>query len=70
MSLLAGVNALPTGTRSRTILLDRVNLVGCNYDVAIIDQLCGANHSGALTISDIYSINSNAKVIDILDTDA
>jgi hypothetical protein len=70
MSLLAGVNALPTGTGSRTIMLDRVNLVGCNYDVAIIDQLCGANYSRMLTISDIYSINANAKVIDILDTDA
>jgi hypothetical protein len=70
MSLLAGVNALPTGTRSRTIILDRVNLVGCNYDVAIIDQLCGANYSRMLTIRDIYSINANAKVIDILDTDA
>jgi hypothetical protein len=67
MSLLAGVNAFPTGTRSRTIILDRVNLVGRNYDAAIIDQLCGANHSGTLTISDIHSINSNAKVIDTLD---
>jgi hypothetical protein len=67
MSLLAGANALPTGTRSLTIILDRINLVGCHYDVAIIDQLCGANHSGTLTISDIYSINANAKVIDILD---
>jgi hypothetical protein len=70
MSLLAEVNALPTGTRSRTIIPDRVNLVGYNYDVTIIDQLCGANHSGTLTISDIYSINYNAQVIDILDTDA
>jgi hypothetical protein len=67
MSLLSGVNALPTGTRSPTIILDRANLVGCHYDVAIIDQLYGANNSGTLTISDIYSINSNARVIDILD---
>jgi hypothetical protein len=67
MSLFAGVNALPAGTRSRSIILDRVNLVGCHYDVAIIDQLCGANNSGKLTISDIYSINASAKVIDILD---
>jgi hypothetical protein len=67
MSLFAGVNALLTGMRSRTIILDRVNLVGCHHDVAIIDQLCSANHSGTLTISDIYSINANAKVIDILD---